>query len=177
MLNTSYPTKKCNCKHIGYSISAASLRIPPYLFKHYPSNSINYGGGIGILYKSTLIISNINNHNFIHWETLSCSISSPYFRTFNSTFVYFRTLFYKPFSPSLVQFIKEFSLFLFKITPSTIILGDFNIPLLPFNSNPFMALLQSFNLHQHVTYPTQDSGNIIDLIIDYTSSKLISDLL
>ena len=79
MLNTSYPTKKCNCKHIGYSISAASLRIPPYLFKHYPSNSINYGGGIGILYKSTLIISNINNHNFIHSETLSCSISSPTF--------------------------------------------------------------------------------------------------
>ena len=111
--------------------------INKYLFKHYPRDSINYSGGIGIPYKSTLIISNIDNHNFVHSEELSCSISPPYFRTFNDI------LFYRPSSPSPVPFI-EFSLFLSKITPSSIILGDFNIPFLPPNRKtphvPFQIL-------------------------------------
>ena len=38
-----------------------------------------------------------------------------------------------------------------------------------------MYLFKSFNLQQHVTYPTHVRGNIIDIIIDHISSKIISN--
>ena len=87
-------------------------------------------------------------------KDLTCSICSPYSRTFNAT------PFYKPPSSSLIPFI-EFLL----------LVGDFNIPFLPSNSNHLIALLQSFNLHQHVTSHTSSK-----LISNYSIRPLFSDL-
>ena len=95
----------------------SALNTPPYCFIHNPRDSPHPGGGTGILYKYSLTISNISYQSFSHSEALSCAISSPFSRAFN-------TLFYRPPSPSIDPFLDEFRLFLHTISPNTIILGD-----------------------------------------------------
>ena len=145
-----------------------ALNTPPYCFIHNPRDSPHPGGGIGILYKSSLTISNISYHSFSHSEALSSAISSPFSRNFNIS------LFYRPTSPNINLFLGEFSLFLPTITSNTIILGDFNIP------NPSMIhslnkLLTSFNLVQHITSPTHVHGNTLYLILSPKTNKIITD--
>ena len=147
----------------------AALNTPPYCFIHNPRDSPHPGGGTGILYKSSLIISNISYHSFSHSEALSCAISSPFSRTFNIT------LFYRPPSPSIDPFLDEFRLFLHTIFPNTIILGDFNFPNPP-STRSLNNLLNSFDLIQHVTFPTHVQGNILDLIISPKTNKIITNL-
>ena len=48
----------------------SALNTPPYVFTHHPRDSNNYGGGIGILYKSTLISSNITKHTFTSFRSI-----------------------------------------------------------------------------------------------------------
>jgi len=72
-------------------------------------------------------------------------------------------------------FLEDFNSFL-SIAATTphefIINGDFNIHL----DNPadhftsqFLSLLSSFNLAQHVSFPTHDKNHILDLVTTYTS--------
>ena len=65
-------------------------------------------------------------------------------------------------------------MFLPNISPTTILLGDFNIPISHTVSQPnrLIDLLDTFNLHQHVSAPTHNRGNLIDLIITNKHSKL-----
>ena len=147
----------------------AALNTPPYCFIHNPRDSPHPGGGTGILYKSSLTISNISYHSFSHSEALSCAISSPFSRTFNTT------LFYRPPSPSIDPFLDEFHLFLHIISPNTIILGDFNFPNPP-SIRSLNNLLTSFNLIQHVTSPTHVQCNFLDLIISPKTNKIITNL-
>ena len=134
------------------------LTPPPLLFHQNHRDSPHSGGGTGILYKSSLTISNISYHSFSDSEAISCAISSPFSRAFNTT------LFYRPPSPSIDPFLDEFRLFLHTISPNTIILGDFNFPNPP-SIRSLNNLLTSFNLIQHITSPTHVQGNILDLII------------
>ena len=83
----------------------AALNTPSYQFIHNPRNSPHPGGGTGILHTYTLTLSNISHHSFSHSEALSCAISSPFSRTFNTT------LFYRPPSPSIDTFLDEFRLY------------------------------------------------------------------
>ena len=48
-----------------------ALNTPPYCFIHNPRDSPHHGGGTGILYKSSLTISNISYHSFSYSEALS----------------------------------------------------------------------------------------------------------
>ena len=141
-----------------------ALNTPSYQFIHNPRNSPHPGGGTGILHTSTLTLSNISHHSFSHSEALSCAISSPFSRTFNTT------LFYRPPSPSIDPFLDEFRLFLHTISPNTIILGDFNFPNPP-STLSLNKLLTSFNLIQHVISSTHVQGNILDLIISPKPAK------
>ena len=147
----------------------AALNTPPYCFIHNHCDSPHPGGGTGILYKSSLTISNISYHSISHSEALSCAISSPFSRTFNTT------LFYRPPSPSIDPFLDEFRLFLHTISPNTIILGDINFPNPP-TIRSLNNILTSFNLIQHVTSPTHVQGNILDLIISPKTNKIITNL-
>ena len=146
----------------------AALNTPPYCFIHNPRDSPHPGGGTGILYKSSLAISNISYHSFSHSEALRCAISSPFSRTFNTT------LSYRPPSSSIDACIDEFHLFLHTISLN-IILGDINFPDPP-STRSLNNLLTSFNLIQHVTSPTHVQGNILDLIISPKTNKIITNL-
>ena len=94
---------------------------------------------------------------------------------------------YRP--PSSSSFSKPFSLFLDEFnsflsvaatTPHEfIITGDFNIHL----DNPsdhatsqFLSVLSSFNLTQHVNFPTHSKNHILDLVITSADSSLTPSL-
>ena len=51
----------------------AALKTPPYCFIHNPRDSPYPGDGTGLLYKSSLTISNISYHSLSHSEALSCA--------------------------------------------------------------------------------------------------------
>ena len=68
----------------------AALNTPPYLFTHLIRDSNNFGGGIGILHRSTLNVSAVLDLHHSHSESLTCSISPPRSHTFNIA------LFYRP---------------------------------------------------------------------------------
>ena len=56
---------------LGAPITAALNKQPS--LQHFPRNSSNIGGGIGIIYKSTLSIPNIIDHRFSHSKAFTCS--------------------------------------------------------------------------------------------------------
>ena len=85
---------------------------------------------------------------------------------------------YSPSSSSISIYFTEFeSLIECHISSTTglFFLGDFNIKtdnINDYNTQHFNKLLCNFNLSQHVSIPTHDSGHIVDLIITNDSSKL-----
>src|SRR5271155_3696785 len=60
-----------------------------------------------------------------------------------------------------------------------LITGDFNIHV-DIRSDPFSKtfsnLLETFDLKQHITFPTHDRGHTLDLLITRSNSTIISDL-
>ena len=72
---------------------------------------------------------------------------------------------------TMSAFLKDFSTFLESVcvlSNEVLILGDFNIHLDKVdNSNVkhFLEILSDFNLLQHVSEPTHESGHILDLVI------------
>ena len=100
----------------------SSLNTGPYSFSHLPRrNTNNYGGGIGIIFKSSLHVSPLRDHNNDHSEAFTCSISPPHSKTFKIS------LFYRPPSSSIPLFLSEFYSFTHLMSESNIIIGDFNI--------------------------------------------------
>ena len=84
----------------------------------------------------------------------------------------------KPFS----VFLDELSSFL-STTATTphefLINGDFNIHLdnpTDYYASQFLSLLSSFNLTQHVNFPTHNKNHILDLVITSSDSSLAPSL-
>ena len=78
-------------------------------------------------------------------------------------------LIYRPPKLSITDFLSEFSELLTiasSMSPSVVVLGDFNIHLDAVSSvsADFLSLLNCFSLYQHVDFPTHKRGHILDLI-------------
>ncbi len=115
-------------------------------------------------------------------------MSTPVFSTFecagsvitssNSSFKLF--VVYRPPSPSMSTFLTEFeSLLELHISANIdqIFVGDFNIhidDLNDVNSIHFLKLLNTFNLCQHVSFSTHNSGYVLDIIITNALSNLVT---
>ena len=148
----------------------SSLNTGPYTFSHLPRrNTHNYGGGIGIIYKSSLHVSPLRGYNNDHSDAFTLSISPPYSKTFNIS------LFYRPPSSSIPLFLSEFYSFTHIMSESNIIIGTFNIAtnLSNNNSKSLLNILSSSNLKLHNTCPTHKYGNILDRLISHKLSNLI----
>ena len=100
----------------------SSLSIDPYYLSHLLRLLCTRGGGLGILYKSSLHILPLIYHIHVYCEAFSCSVSSPRSRTFNIS------VFYRSPSYPIPPFLDEFNNFITHPYNSNIILGDFNIP-------------------------------------------------
>ena len=58
-----------------------------------------------------------------------------------------------------------------------ILTGDFNLHVDDFTAphvSSFLDMLNTFNLTQHITFPTHNSGHTLDLLITRSTSSLIS---
>ena len=139
---------------------------------------------VDLIHSVVVVYVAIINHKSVHHT----HVSTPVFSTFecvgsvitssNSSFKLF--VVYRPSSLSMPTFFTEFeSLLEFHISASIdlIFVGDFNIhidDLNDVNSIHFLKLLNTFNLCQHVSFSTYNSGHVLDLIITNASSNLVT---
>jgi len=136
------------------------------------------GGGTGFLIREPFTQLPIPHNEFSSFESSSVTLKVPHSKisVFNI---------YRP--PSSSTFSKLFSVFLDKFnyflsfaatTPHEfIITGDFNIHLDNHSdhaTSQFLSLLSSFNLTQHVNFPTHNQNHILHLVItSYDSSQTL----
>ena len=156
-----------------------SLTPPKFSILNSPRPSGCRGGGLALIYRSTLKVAKIPIQNFTSFESL-CVRFTTTSKTKPLSFILLTI--YRPPSSSKSIFLSEFSTLLEDLatTPSELIItGDFNIhvdtPDCP-SSSPFLNLLDAYSLKQHITFPTHSSGHTLDLLVTHSNCNLISSI-
>jgi hypothetical protein len=151
-----------------------SLTPPGYSFAHIP-RKLKIGGGVAILHRSTFKTIPIPIPTFSSFEAMATRLSLP------SSSLLIITV-YRPPSSSKTDFLTDFATLLEHAVsqPSEIIItGDFNFQLNYTTSHSdanLITLLDTFNLTQHITFPTHSAGHTLDLLITRESSNLVSSV-
>ena len=157
-----------------FTNSLLSSLLPPYyiLSLYYGRPHTSRCGGVAIINQKSVHHTFVSTLVFSTFEYIGSIITSK-----NNSFKLF--VVYRPPSSSMFTFFTEFeSLLEFHISSKVdlLIVGDFNIHVDELNDSNalhFLKLLNTFNLCQHVSLPTHNSGLILDLIITNASSNLI----
>ena len=138
------------------------------------------GGGIALIYRSTLKCSILQSDNFQSFENLEIKL-------YNQTSPIHMIIIYRP-GPNVKNkltssmFFNEFTPFLEEKSLSNnrlCIVGDFNFHLddkKNSDAKRFARILSSFDLYQHVDCPTHEKGHTLDLVISRPSDELLCDL-
>jgi hypothetical protein len=154
-----------------------------YRLKHVPRISENRGGGVALLYKSTLDVCMVDTVPTINFEYMEATIR------LKSKLLRLLIVYRPPPSAanglSTSRFQAEFENFLEQYTIASgelLITGDFNLHVdvpTDTDANHFKEVLDSVNLKQHVNIPTHIKGHTLDLIItrDTTSCPSIDSIL
>ena len=168
------------------STELAHITPPNYTFLSFPRNCKNNtssaitGGGIGFLIREPFVQLPSSLPQFSSFESSSVTLKLPHSKL--SVFNIYRPPLSSPFSKPYSVFLEEFNSFLSfaATTPHEfIITGDFNIHIdnsTDHLSSQFLSLLSSFNLMQHVNFPTHNKNHILDLIITSSDSSLAPSL-
>jgi len=149
-----------------------SLTPPDFSLIHVPRQH-RTGGGLALVYRSTLNVSLISLPSFLSFEAMCTRVSLP------STSLLLLNIYHPP-SCSKANFISDFSTLLEDLVsqPSELLItGDFNFHVnapVPSSDTHFLTLLDTFSLTQHVDFPTHTSLHTLDLLITRSSSNLIS---
>ena len=135
------------------------------------------GGGIGCLFKSNIRMAKVDTQSTRTFEHLVLRLNNMG-KTINILIIY------RP-EPSannyytMSEFFTEFSNFVAPLhieNHELLILGDFNFHMNKphmVNVAKFNEILDMFDLMQHVTDPTHNAGNILDLVITRKNSSLL----
>src|SRR5215469_10066048 len=151
-----------------------SLTPPGYSISHQP-RSAGRGGGLAVIFRSCLSISDIALPVLSSFESLCFSLTLS-----AQSFTFIGV--YRPPSSSLSEFLDDFPVLLSDLCskPSPLVIsGDFNIhvdDLNSFGTRSFLDTLHSFDLRQFVDFSTHDSGHTLDLISSTTIAPLLTDL-
>ena len=168
----------------------SSLIPPRFSILHSPRSTGHQGGGVAIIFRSFLKITRFlcplplpKSFEFMTSKLTSgnkqfilINIYRPPTFTETDPTTKMRTtkdltsLFFAEFQTLLEYFISS---------PSELIItGDFNIHTESNDAHTktFSDILSSFDLHQHVSFPTNDYGHAIDLVITRSSSTLVKNL-
>ena len=150
-----------------------------YIFKHI-SRGDTRGGGVGVLSKKALKLTQVLTRHFTSFEMIRFNLACPSKASLEIILIY------RPppstangLSPSL--FLNEFSTLLETLVISTgqlLMVGDFNIHVDNKSdtlSAKFLDLLDSFNLQQHVNIATHTSKHTLDLIITRKEENFIDN--
>lgn len=163
-----------------------SLLPPSFSFSHCPRPQ-GGGGGVGFIFNSKLSAKNVILPKYTSFEIqcLSLTVTNESLGTRPASITtapYILLNIYRPPLLSKTTFISEFTSLLedFISSPSELIItGDFNLhvddPTAPYVAS-FLDLLDTFNLTQHISFPTHDSGHTLDLFITRSSSTLLSSV-
>ena len=157
-----------------FTNSLLSSLLPPnyILSQYYGRPHTSRGGGVATVNQKSVHHTFVSTPVFSTFECIGSVITSK-----NNSLKLF--VVYRPPSSSMSTFFADFEFLLeFQISSEVdlIIVGDFNIhvdELNDSNARHFLKLLNTFNLCQHVSIPTHNSGHILDLIITNASSNLI----
>ena len=138
------------------------------------------GGGLMIIFKTTLQVNKVNNDTHDSFECLECRV------VLNNRNVDFIVIYRPPTSnknkTSPRQFIDEFQPFIIDKSTSSdslFILGDFNFHINNNNDHSAMEFIQtmsSFNFDQVVNKPTHEHGNTLDLVFTRSDDRLLKHL-
>ena len=157
------------------------LTVPEHSFKHKPRKAKHRGGGIGILYKSSigLKLKSLQKAT-TSFEFMECSF------TLHGAYIHTALIYRVP--PSQQNkipknlFLDEFSDLMENLSiigGKLLVVGDFNIP---WNNKEhsetqeFQELLSTFNLVQHVNFVTHNGGNTLDYIISREDDHLVTSV-
>ena len=175
---------KSNCSD---NLVLSELLPPGYDVLHIPRPCGRRGGGVGLVFKSTLKISMIEKEEFDSFEHMVVKLKCE--STSYTIVIVYRPPCSKRNQLTYESFCCEFPSLLENVMidkSRLLILGDFNIPM----DNPehpktakFNDILDTFGLRQHVKSATHNSGHILDLILtreeecisNSIKDKLISD--
>ena len=122
------------------------------------------GGGITIVYKDSVTIWRSNGYDYSSMECMDFAVSLPGL-SLNLAVIY------RPPDKSLLSFATDFLDYMERNINSTgklLLTGDFNIHVNDLESpdtNTFLAILDSFGLHNHISFPTHHLNNSLDLVI------------
>lgn len=150
--------------HVLNSITPSNFSI-----LHKPRLS-GRGGGLAFVYRSYLKVTEIDTPSHSSFESLCINLT---LAAKNVTIL----AVYRPPSGSMSNFFTEFANLLSDLCsrPSDLLVtGDFNIhvdDLSAPGTQSFLNLLESFDLNQHVNFPTHESGHSLDLLISRSSSS------
>ncbi|XP_046647795.1 uncharacterized protein LOC124337825 [Daphnia pulicaria] len=141
---------------------------------HKPRGGPTKGGGIALLYRDSIRLTQRQNTTFSSFEYMDVSFSV------KSTTIR-QVIIYRPPKESKAVFIEQFSELLEMIIVSEeklLITGDFNINMLGGESQDVYSrglsdLFESFGLVQHVSQVTHIRGGVIDLVLSRKSDNLI----
>ena len=153
-----------------------------YSFYHSPRQT--RGGGVGVLIKDGFHISRttISTHQFQTFEFMEMQIKTSLSRS-----VYIVIIYRPPLSSNhdcttnhfMVEFGSLLEQYVTDSASSLLITGDFNLHVdnnLDKSSQDFLALIDSFNLKQHVCSPTHRAGHTLDLLITRDDDQLLTSV-
>ena len=156
------------------------LTPPGYGFHHIPRQDGRRGGGVGVLFRSSLslkVTSSTADRKYSQFEHIDACLG-------NQDCDMKLCVVYRP-PPSranklkLSEFFEEWPKYLEKLSTSPtemIITGDLNFHLdLPSHPDTlrFNSILESYGLKQHVSKPTHVSGHTLDVVITRESCTLL----
>ena len=98
-------------------------------FIHLPRPGPHYGGGVGVLYSNALKLIQSSDLSLDNSEALSCTFHPPKSQPLTIIIIY------RPPNNSIPYFIDEIDNLFSMISTNSILLGDFNIPILPNSHN------------------------------------------
>ena len=151
----------------------ADISPPGFSLFHCPRPS-GRGGGVAFLVRETFKVEIIHTPKFLSFEAI-CILVTHSSMTANFICIYrppgCTTMFFDEF-PNFLENTLQFQDDLY-------IFGDFNIHLdkSSVNTRSFLDILDTFSLHQHVTFPTHIYGHWLDLFItrsNCTNVKAVS---
>ena len=131
------------------------------------------GGGVGILMKLDICYKRINQKQFSSFEHIVMKVSLEQNKSLILVSIY-RVLFVSV-TVFLEEIVKLFEV-LVTLKDNIILAGDVNIHMDEdeLYSNRFKDILDTFNIHQHVNFPTHIQGHTLDIIATIGENPRIS---
>ena len=133
------------------------------------------GGGIALIYRSNLDVKLNSSYNFEAMECVDFSLNLDRHNILLAVI-------YRPPNSSVLQFANELAAYMEKninTSGEQIMVGDFNVHINKQDEGNAIILsdiLESFNLMNHVEFPTHKLQNTLDLVINQQDSKCIRNV-